>query len=92
MQLVFFKQLSCMFMRDHTRHSSMWWYSWEQCDCCSSWMKVWSIQEFTGHFGEEVIYCADCWRWWHVEICWPATRDCMLMLATRSLQDNPVPH
>jgi hypothetical protein len=38
---------------------------------------------------EEGIYCDDCWRWWDVEICQPATIDCMLVLAAKSLLDNP---
>ena len=78
-------QLSCMSMLHHSRHSPTGWYSLTACDCCSSWMKVYCIKDFD----EEGIYCADCWRWWHVEICWPATMDCMLMLAKKSLQDNP---
>ncbi len=63
---------------------SSWWTA---CDYCFEWMMVYDTQDFD--FDQEGIYCADCWRWWHVEICWPATMDCMLMLATKSLQDNP---
>tara|TARA_B110000261_G_C12890450_1_gene280219 strand:+ start:324 stop:533 length:210 start_codon:yes stop_codon:yes gene_type:complete len=58
---------------------------WTTCDYCLQWMKMFD----TDDADEEGIYCDDCWRWWDVEICQPATIDCMLMLAAKSLLDNP---
>ena len=63
---------------------SSWWTA---CDYCCELMKVYDTTDFD--FDQEGIYCADCCRWWHDEICWPVTMDCILMLATKSLQDNP---
>ena len=37
-------------------------------------------------------YCGNCWRWWyemHDEVWWPATRAYIVMLARRSVEDNP---
>ena len=37
-------------------------------------------------------YCGNCRRWWyemHDEVWWPATRAYIVMLARRSVEDNP---
>ena len=68
---------------------SLWYrWQWSQCPCCSRWTKILTCQETTFRNA----YCGACWRWWrdmHQYIWWPSTVACMVMLATRSVQDNP---
>ncbi len=59
---------------------------WADCPCC--WKRIQIISDRW----KPVVYCYNCWKWWidwHWEMKWAGTRDCMLMLATRSVQDNP---
>ena len=65
--------------------------TWVQCPCCKVWMKMLTTKEraeIADLWQNSNCYCGNCWRWW-IEWQWEMTRDCMLMLATRSLQDNP---
>ena len=59
---------------------------WAHCPCCGKWMQFIAGERMPDE------YCYSCWMlWidWYWEKKWATTRDCMLMLATKSLQDNP---
>ena len=60
----------------------IWWV--DRCPGCGNWTQYMALELCM----PDEYYCYNCWDDWF-EKKWARTRDCMLMLATKSLQDNP---
>jgi len=61
-------------------------WSWARCPCCDIWI------QFIAGAREPDEWCYRCWMlWldWYAEKKWAITRAYIVMLARKSLQDNP---
>ena len=79
-----------LFCSTHVDADGVGW-QWFTCNGCCRW--CWMINEVEVE-GRYCDGCYVCWRDWHEavawrETAWADTADCMVMLATRSVQDNP---
>ena len=67
-----------LFCSTHVDADGVGW-QWFKCNRCCRWCWMNEVEV-------EGRYCHGCWRRWSE---WATTVDCMLMLAARSVQDNP---
>ena len=72
--------------------ASLWYkWVWVQCPKCKVWIETLAPLN-PDDVVQETRYCGKCTIWWydmHNRVWWPATRAYIVMLARRSVEDNP---